>query len=734
MPRRPTQLNGGQAPPETFELARQLETARAESLRLAEENAQLTRRIAELEAMGAAVRESRRAALNVMEDAVQSNRLAESLNAELKREIAERERAEAAVRASEDRLRTLADAVPQIIWANEADGRATYFNRRWHDYSGLAYEQSAGPGWQAIVHPDDAPSSREKWQAALRRGVIFDSEYRLRRADGVYRWFIGRNVPLRNEAGQVTGWFGSATDIQDLKEAQAAAHDREKQFRRAIENAPIPVIMHTQDGEVLEVSRTWTELTGFKPEEIPTFDEWLTHAHGSGADEVRERMTDVFAGDEASGEMEFEIVTRDGERRHWLFSASVPGSLADGRRYAVGMAVDMTERKRAEDALVASQERLRLIVDGAVEHAIISLDLQRRVTSWNTGAERILGYLRDEIVGRSGDVIFTPEDRDAGVPQREAQDALDQGRAGDERCQVRQGGSRFWASGVTLPLYERPGGSASGFIKILRDETEKREAQESLEASRQELLVALRETDRARAEAEAATRAKDHFLAVLSHELRTPLMPVLMAASTLSRRKDLPDPLREALAMIRRNVQLEAQLVDDLLDVTRIVHGKMELMRVAMDMHDVVSRAAEITRSEIEAKQQQLTVLLQAQRHHLTGDPTRLQQVVWNLVKNASKFSPESSEIRVMTRNEGDRLIVEVTDQGIGIEAEALARIFDAFAQANAAITREFGGLGLGLSISKATVEAHGGTLCAMSPGRERGATFLFSLPLPSES
>jgi PAS domain S-box-containing protein len=467
--------SGDREPPlrqHIVDLTHQLECARAEMLRITDENANLTHRIADLEKLSASVHESRRAALNVMEDAVRSNKIAETLNTDLKREISVRERAEAALRGSEDRLRTLADAVPQIIWANEAEGPACYFNRRWYDYTGLTYEQSAGTGWEAIVHPDDAPCSKRKWQRALAAGESFDCEYRLRRADGEYRWFIGRTVPLRNVVGSISGWFGSATDIQDLKEAQAVAQEREQQ-----------------------------------------------------------------------------------------------------------------------------------------------------------------------------------------------------------------------------------------------------------------LMKAFQETDHARAEAEAATRAKDHFLAVLSHELRTPLTPVLMATGTLVRRNDLPEAMRDALTMIRRNVQLEAQLVDDLLDVSRIVHGKMELMRVVTDIHEVINRAAEITHSEIQSKGQQLVLSLAAERHHLNGDPTRLQQVVWNLINNASKFSPEGGEINLRTYNAADGLIMEISDKGIGIEPEAAVRIFDAFAQANAMITREFGGLGLGLSIAKATVDAHGGTLRVESKGRGHGATFIVSLP-----
>jgi two-component system CheB/CheR fusion protein len=410
----------------------------------------------------------------------------------------------------------------------------------------------------------------------------------------------------------------------------------------------------------------------------------------------------------------------------------MPGTLRDGRRYAVGMAVDLTERKRIEADLAVSKEQLRLVIEGAVEHAIISLNLDRCITSWNTGAERIFGYLRDEILDQSADRLFTPEDLAAGGPVHEVEIALAEGRAADERWHVRKDGSRFWGSGVTLPMHERPGGPPTGFIKILRDETPQREAQLALETSRKDLITALHETDVARAQAEAATRAKDHFLAVLSHELRTPLTPVLMAAATLSRHRDLPEPVRDALGIIKRNVQLEAKLVDDLLDVSRIVHGKMELERVPIDMHEVVQRAVAVMQPDLEKKNQRLTVALEAERHHLTGDATRLQQVVWNLLGNASKFSPEGGRIQVRTRNEAGSLLVEVTDNGIGIEPEAAARIFEAFAQANVTITREFGGLGLGLSISKATVGAHGGHLRVESAGSGQGATFIVSLPLPS--
>ncbi len=521
------------------------------------------------------------------------------------RVITDRKRAEAALRVSEERMRTLADAVPQIIWANNAEGVANYFNQRWGEFTGLSFEESAVAGWQAIVHPDDAPASKERWLRAQATGEVFDTEYRLRRADGEYCWFIGRNVPVRDEEGHVTGWFGTATDIHELK--------------------------------------------------------------------------------------------------------------------------------KAERALGESSERLRLIVESAEEHAIITKDLERRITSWNPGAERTVGYTAEEIIGQSCDVIFTQEDCAIGQPELEVTTALADGRASDERWHVRKDGSRFWGSGVMLPMRDRPGGAVIGFLKIFRDETERLRARDALEGSRAELWAALQETERARAEAESASVAKDHFLAVLSHELRTPLTPVIMALRILARDRSLSPASAEALAMIQRNVQIEAHFIDDMLDVTRIARGKMEIVREPTSLHEAITQAVEIAAPDMQGKAQTLTVSLHAGEHTLQGDSRRLQQVFWNLLKNASKFTPARGAISISSRNEAGRIVVEVRDSGIGFEPDAAERIFIAFEQADKAVTREFGGLGLGLAISKATVDAHGGALRAESAGPGKGASFIVELPLTTE-
>jgi signal transduction histidine kinase/ActR/RegA family two-component response regulator len=245
----------------------------------------------------------------------------------------------------------------------------------------------------------------------------------------------------------------------------------------------------------------------------------------------------------------------------------------------------------------------------------------------------------------------------------------------------------------------------------------------SLESARQALQEAL-------AKAEAANAAKDQFLAVLSHELRTPLAPVLAAATTLLTDEHLPQAIRDSLEMIRRNVELEARLIDDLLDLTRIARGKMQLSFDVVDVNVLVTQTVEICRSDIYRKELDLSVRLDAAEHHTRADPARLQQVLWNILKNAVKFTPSKGRIEIASHNEADQLMIEISDTGIGIEPQHLRTIFNAFEQTSDDVTRRFGGLGLGLAISNALVQAHNGMLIANSGGKGKGATFCISLPV----
>jgi PAS domain S-box-containing protein len=233
----------------------------------------------------------------------------------------------------------------------------------------------------------------------------------------------------------------------------------------------------------------------------------------------------------------------------------------------------------------------------------------------------------------------------------------------------------------------------------------------------------------ARHAAEEANRAKDRFLAMLSHELRTPLTPVLAGARVLELIPELPEQARSCVVMIRRNVELEARLIDDLLDLTRVANGKLRLSLETVDVHEVIDSVLELFRSEIQVKQQDVHVDKTAQHHYVLADRARLQQMLWNLIRNAAKFTPDGGHIYVRTRDERMHVQISIEDTGIGIEPEQIGKLFNAFEQGNQNMTQQFGGLGLGLAITKALTDVHGGTVMAQSPGAHCGATFTITLP-----
>jgi PAS domain S-box-containing protein len=232
--------------------------------------------------------------------------------------------------------------------------------------------------------------------------------------------------------------------------------------------------------------------------------------------------------------------------------------------------------------------------------------------------------------------------------------------------------------------------------------------------------------------AEAANVAKDNFLAALSHELRTPLTPALFTAAHIENNPDLPQNLREDVALIRRNIELEARLIDDLLDLTRLTRGKLDLRPRIIDLHSALENALAICWPDAETKGVQLTHQWGTKPYEVNVDPVRLQQAIWNLVRNAIKFTPPGGRVLVRTGQKDSSAVVEVIDTGVGIPAHSLPRIFNAFEQGDRSVTREFGGLGLGLAITKAIVSLHGGQVSAESAGAGHGSTFTLTLPLAS--
>src|SRR5215475_13303602 len=381
----------------------------------------------------------------------------------------------------------------------------------------------------------------------------------------------------------------------------------------------------------------------------------------------------------------------------------------------------MFKKLPSNTALHETAEQFHILVDSVEEYAIYLLDANGNVITWNTGAEKIKGYSTEEIIGKNFASFYTADDVAAGKPQRNLREACRRGYVRDQGLRVRKDGSTFEAEVVITALRDEAG-KIRGFSKVTRDITDQ---------------VRSREYEAERIAAQKASKAKDDFLAALSHELRTPLTPALAAATYLQDNAEkLPPEFVEDIEIIKRNVQLQARLIDDLLDLTRIARGKIHLELEVCDAHKIIKNAVEIAHSAIAAKQLEVATELKAKEYHILADCIRLQQVFWNLINNAVKFTPQGGQITICTSNDkAGRLHFEITDTGMGIEPQRLASLFQPFEQADPSVTRQFGGLGLGLAISKRLVDLHHGTIEGESRGRSFGATFKVTLDtLPAGS
>jgi PAS domain S-box-containing protein len=390
--------------------------------------------------------------------------------------------------------------------------------------------------------------------------------------------------------------------------------------------------------------------------------------------------------------------------------ASAPGFL-------LGMTqVEKKSSNSLETALLAA------IVDSS-DDAIVSKDLNGIVQTWNSAAERIFGYPAKEMIGRPIKCLLPPDRPD------EEDTILAQLRAGKrvdhfQTERITKDGRRIHVSLTISPIRNKEG-TVIGASKIARDIT----AQKEIEIERDQLLEREREL---RLEAERANRVKNEFLATLSHELRTPLMAISGWAQILNAGRVDEETTRRAAEVIRRNTQLQTQLIDELLDMNRILMGKLRLDLQPVDLCAIIEAAMESVEPASNAKKIRFRKSLDPRAGSVRGDPTRLQQIVWNLLSNAVKFTPENGDIEICLSRVNSHVEISVTDTGIGIAVDFLPYVFDRFSQMDTSTTRQYGGLGLGLAIVKHLVELHGGSVQVRSAGPGTGSTFRVNLPFPA--
>ena len=385
--------------------------------------------------------------------------------------------------------------------------------------------------------------------------------------------------------------------------------------------------------------------------------------------------------------------------------------LHDTNRGVLALYADLDDQR---ERLRLAEDKLRLLLESVPDYAICMLDPDGVVNGWNAGGERLFGYAADEVIGRGFALFYLPPDCDAGAPAAQLMAAAAEGRLESEGLRLRRGAVAFEAHLVLTPVRDA-GRVLRGFSLVVRDITERKRLEADLRRRAEDLAV--------------ANRAKEDFLATLSHELRTPLNAMLGWTRLLRMGKLDAAGVSRALETIERNAHLQEQLISDILDVSRIVTGRLQLELRPTELAPLVDATVDGLRSAAAAKGVGLTSRLQFVGAVL-GDPDRLEQVIWNLVVNAIKFTPAGGSVHVSLEREAAGAVVTVSDTGEGIGPELLPYVFDRFRQGDASVTRPHGGLGLGLSIVRHIVEMHGGKAVVTSEGKGRGATFSVVLPI----
>jgi PAS domain S-box-containing protein len=748
-------------------------------------------------------------------------------------DITDRKEMEGRLREGEAQLRTLADAVPQLVWMAEADGHIFWYNQRWYDYTGTTPEQMEGWGWQSVHDPEMLPGVVERWKASLETGEPFEMEFPLKGADGAFRWFLTRVNPLRDSQGRIVRWFGTNTDID---EQRRIAREREQLLfseQQARAQAEVNLNLHRSVEErlgllveasgvllgslsieavqpaILDLSRRLISADAYAIWRLDTTTDTWRIVSSAGMSEayyeqiIRDAGQSHYVLDEpviAEDVTQLPLLAMRQElyksegiksllvvpllihgrhsgtltlyyRRPYKFSQTevrVASALANLSGSAISSAelyeAQSKMRAEAEDA----EHRSKFLAEASTLLAS-SLDYQTTLAQVaQLAVPELADWCAVDMAGDDGAIVRLavahtdpakvrwaaelanryPVDPDSphGVPNvlRTGKselypyipdEMLVAGAIDDEHLQlIREIG---FTSAMVVPLSVQ--GKVLGAITFVTSESGRhygasdlafaedlaRRAAASIENAR-----LYRAAQEARRIAEDSNRLKDEFLATVSHELRTPLTAMLGWTHLLRTGHLDAQSAARALETVERNARSQNQLIEDLLDVSRIITGKLRLDVRPVDPGSFIDSAIEAVRPAAEAKEIRLQKVIDTGVSAISGDPQRLQQVVWNLLSNAIKFTPKGGRVQVRLERINSHIEISVTDTGSGVKPEFLPYVFDRFRQADGTTTRQHGGLGLGLSIVRHLVELHGGTVEASSPGEGQGTTFTVKLPL----
>jgi PAS domain S-box-containing protein len=630
------------------------------------------------------------------------------------RDITERKHAEEWANEAHQRLSLHVENSPLAIIEWDKDFRVSRWLPSAERLFGWKAEEILGKTvdeWK-FVFPEDVEAVYEvgyrQRQGLERRGVSRNRNYTKQGTVLHCEWY---NSVLYDDSGRLISVLSLVLDVTAQKRIEAALHESEEQYRLLFESNPQAMwVYDIETLRFLAVNKAAVEQYGYSREEFLS----MTLAQIRPPEDVQ-RIYDRLA--RRSPGFARAREWRHRKKNGAIITVGITAHQLDfaGRRAALVMAIDITERKLAEQALVESEDRYRDLVDNSHE-LMCTHDLEGRIISVNPWAARVLGYKQDALIGLHIRDGLLPEYRDQFDDY--LKEISENGFArGIMKVKTANGETRLWEYYNTL----RTQGVQTPIVRgMAHDVTERREA--------------LAREKEARLEAESANRLKDEFLSTLSHELRTPLTAIVGWSRLLIDGDVDSDKQPKALETIARNARSLAQLIDDLLEVSRIITGKLRLAFAPCDLQPVIESVFESMRPTAEAKAVRLELLLEPGEALIYGDVDRLRQVIWNLISNAVKFTPRDGLVQVKLRSTNSHVVIAVSDSGEGIKPDFLPRVFDRFSQADGSSTRAHGGLGLGLAIVRHLVELHGGAVRVESAGEGLGATFIVSLPLMQAS
>ena len=656
-------------------------------------------------------------------------------------DITERKQAEESRRESEERFTKFMRHLPGLAWIKDSDGRYVYANDAAQEAFRTQRGELYGKSDEELFPPETAAQFRSNDRRALESESSVHTIETLEHADAVVHHSIVNKFAIPSATGKAALVGGIAIDITDLKQAEEELRDSEERYRTLFELGPVAVYTCDRAGVIQNFNRRAAELWGRKPAPGDTDPRFcgsfkMFRPDGSFMPHEQCPMAAVVAGilsEVRDGEV---IIERPDGSRVTVIVNVLP--LRDGRGEVAGAIncfYDITARKDAEEG----RARLSAIVESS-DDAIVSKGLDGIITSWNAGAERLFGYTAQEAVGQPVTMLIPPDrlDEETFILERVRQSEV---VAPFDTVRRRKDGTLFDASVTVSPVRDSLG-HVVGAAKIARDITERKRTEEALQQ---------------------ADRHKNEFLAMLAHELRNPLAPILVSIEIIRRAQsfeglerlgdDSPKPdvqggalrVDHAVDVLQRQTGQMVRLIDDLLDAGRISSGKIDLRREHVELSSVVHHAVDAARPLTERRDQELTVVLPPTSVNVDADPTRLAQIVGNLLNNASKFTEHAGHIWLTVEESMDstpgevegashqsvpQVVIRVRDTGVGIAADRLDSIFDMFTQVDRSLERSAVGLGIGLTLVKTLVEMHGGTIEATSPGIGHGSEFVVRLPI----